>query len=422
MSSIKENQNNWLNNLSNKWKSEKIRNIFEERVEKNNQNNEDFLSILKDVGVVKYSEKGNSGNKTSDKIENYKMVYKGDIVINPMNVTIGSAGCSNYNGCLSSVYIVLKPKKKINTDYYHYIFLNKEFQKHLKKISSGLMEIRESIDKVDFFSEKIPFPPLEDQNLIAEYLKKKIKKIDLLIKKITKKTELYKDKFNSSIEKLITKGLQGNVKFKDSKIDWVGEIPINWTLEPLFNLFYENKTKNKKKSLDILTLSYGEIKLRDISILDGLYPENFDSYQVVNPNYIIIRSTDLQNDHKSLRVGYASISGVITSAYLGLICKKNINTKYFYYYFHLSDLKKVLYGLGGGVRQSLSYDDFKRFPLICPPEEEQNQIVNILDKMKNDLKIFINKNNKKIELLKEYKNSLIKEIVLGKTKITKDII
>mgnify|MGYP001450687437 CR=1 FL=1 len=75
MSSIEESQNNWLNNLSNKWKLEKIRNIFEERVEKNYQKNEDFLSILKDVGVVKYSEKGNSGNKTSDKIENYKMVY-----------------------------------------------------------------------------------------------------------------------------------------------------------------------------------------------------------------------------------------------------------------------------------------------------------------------------------------------------------
>ena len=132
-------------------KTNKIKNIFSNSDIKNTENNKNYLSLMKNIGIVKYDERGNSGNKTSDSPEKYKLVDIGDLVINPMNVTIGSVGVSKYSGCLSSVYIVLKPKQNINSKYYHYVFQDKGFQKYLKTISYGIMEIRESLNKTEFF-------------------------------------------------------------------------------------------------------------------------------------------------------------------------------------------------------------------------------------------------------------------------------
>ena len=82
------------------------------------------------------------------------------------------------------------------------------------------------------------------------------------------------------------------------------KIPTDWKVEPLYVHFYENKIKNEDDSQEVLTLSYGKVRRRDLSKNFGLLPESFKTYQVVNPETIIIRPTDLQNDKKSLRVGH----------------------------------------------------------------------------------------------------------------------
>ena len=115
---------------------------------------------------------------------------------------------------------------------------------------------------------------------------------------------------------------------KDSEIEWLGHIPESWDVRPAFTLFSQNRKKNTDKNNNVLSLSYGKIKVRDLSRNFGLLPENFDSYQVVEDGYIIIRSTDLQNDKTSLRVGLVKEKGIITSAYLGLIPKNHINPNY----------------------------------------------------------------------------------------------
>jgi len=243
-----------------------------------------------------------------------------------------------------------------------------------------------------------------------------------LVEKIQKKIELLKGQRSSLINHYVTKGLDPNVEMKDSGVEWIGEMPKHWEVTPMFCLFSENKVKNKDGRLDVLTLSYGKIKYRDLSKLEGLLPESFDGYQVMESQSIIIRSTDLQNDHKSLRVGHVGINGVITSAYLGLNPIKNMDTKFYYYSIHLADLKKVLYGLGGGLRQSLRFDDFKRFPILNPPQKEREEISGKLDNIDRKVNNLVSKLEKRVGLLNEYRQSIISSVVTGKVRVTEDMI
>jgi type I restriction enzyme, S subunit len=200
-------------------------------------------------------------------------------------------------------------------------------------------------------------------------------------------------------------------EFTHTGIPWVGNIPCDWGMFPLFSIASENKKKNKEKNDNVLSLSYGRIIRRDLSKNFGLLPENFDGYQVVDNGYIIIRSTDLQNDKRSLRVGLVNEYGVITSAYIGLSPSNNVYPNYLFYYLNMCDLKKVFYSLGGGLRQSLRFEEFRRFPIPIPSLAEQKLISRYLDKKTTQIDSLIEKIQRKIELLKEQRTSLINQYV-----------
>ena len=199
--------------------------------------------------------------------------------------------------------------------------------------------------------------------------------------------------------------------FVETSIPWIGKVPTDWDIKPLFSVATENKTKNKERNENVLSLSYGRIIRRDLSKNFGLLPENFNGYQVVDTGYIIIRSTDLQNDKKSLRVGLVKENGVITSAYIGLSPSNTIHPEYLFYYLNMCDLKKVFYSLGGGLRQSLRFEEFKRFPVVVPSIEEQKLISRYLDKKTSQIDSLVEKIQKKIEILKEQRTSLINQYV-----------
>ena len=140
-------------------------------------------------------------------------------------------------------------------------------------------------------------------------------------------------------------------------------------------------------------------------------PESFETYQIVDPGDIIIRSTDLQNDWTSLRVGIVRDHGIITSAYLCLRTKGELDPEYAFQLLHAFDLMKVYYGLGSGLRQNLSFADLKRLPLFVPPSEEQSAIVRYLDYVDRRIHRYIRAKQKLIDLLDEQKQAVIHRAV-----------
>lgn len=201
-------------------------------------------------------------------------------------------------------------------------------------------------------------------------------------------------------------------KMKDSKIAWVGEIPSHWIIHPIYYYFLEHKHKNSLGlEQNLLSLSYGKIIRKDISTNEGLLPENFNSYNVVEKDDIVLRLTDLQNDKRSLRTGLVKERGIITSAYVTLRATKELNSTYFHYLLHAYDVLKVLYNMGSGVRQGLNYEELSKLMLIEPPLDEQKKIAEYLDAKCFEIDALVADIQAQIETLEQYKRSTIAEAV-----------
>ena len=207
-------------------------------------------------------------------------------------------------------------------------------------------------------------------------------------------------------------------EMKDSGIEWIGDIPKEWDIKVAFQLF--NQVKNKNEGLveqNLLSLSYGKIKRRSIDAVGGLLPESFDGYNIIEADDIVLRLTDLQNDHTSLRVGLATERGIVTSAYLTLRNQSKNTPSYLYYYLHSFDLCKGFYGMGAGVRQGLNWDGLKLLKIILPSIEEQTEITTYLDNKCTEIDTLIAKKEQIVSELESYKKSLIYEYVTGKKEV-----
>lgn len=201
-------------------------------------------------------------------------------------------------------------------------------------------------------------------------------------------------------------------EYKDSGVEWVDSIPSYWDVKPTFALCDASTQKNiDGAESNVLSLSYGNIIPRDVEKNFGLLPESFNTYQIISCGDVILRLTDLQNDKNSLRVGLAKQKGIITSAYLKLKANSDINPKFLYRLLHSYDTTKVFYGMGGGLRQSMKFEDFRRLPLLLPPYKEQVKISVFLDYETAKIDNLIEKQQQLIELLKEKRQAVISHAV-----------
>ena len=201
-------------------------------------------------------------------------------------------------------------------------------------------------------------------------------------------------------------------EMKDSGIEWVGAIPATWKIHPLYYYFCKRKCKNTLgKENNLLSLSYGRVIRKDINTVDGLLPENYNGYNIIEKDDIVLRLTDLQNDKRSLRTGLVREHGIITSAYTTIKANRELVPEFFQYLLHSYDVMKVLYNMGSGVRQGLNFSELSKMPLISPDMLEQKKIADFLDTKCSEIDALSADIQKEIETLEQYKRSVITEAV-----------
>ena len=406
----------WLGEIPSHWEVLPGLAVFQENKEKNNNLAVNtVLSLSYGKIVVK---KDIDEGLVPAEYNTYQIVHPGYIIIRCTDLQNDKVslrtGLVKDDGIITGAYLGLVTNGKYNSSYIHYFLHAWDITKDIYRHGNGL---RQSLSWLDLRRLPILIPPIAEQTAIANYLGTATSKIDAAIAQQQKMIDLLNERKQIIINRAVTKGLNPNAKMKDSGVEWIGEIPDGWFFLPGKSLYHENKVKNKNnEETNVLSLSYGKI-IRKKELVEGLQPENYNSYQIVEPNYIIIRCTDLQNDHTSLRIGLVKERGIITGAYLGLIPHGNIIPSYLHLFLHVFDITKEIYRYGSGTRQSLNWVDFKNLPILIPSPEEQESIC----KYVNDIEAKINKQvfiaSNQISLLQERKQIIINEVVTGKVKV-----
>ena len=430
MRTTKDSGISWLGEYPSGWELKKIKYCLQERVEKNNPiRTTEILSLTAKQGVIPYDQKEGGGNKPKEDVSAYRLAYPGDIVMNSMNILSGSVGLSQYFGCVSPVYYMLGPWKAAeDVRYYNYIFQTTMFQRSLFGLGNGILikesgngklnTIRMRIPMDKFGGLFIPVAPIDEQKRIADFLDAKCAEIDALTADIQTQIDTLEQYKRSVITETVTKGLNPDAEMKDSGIEWVGEIPVHWPVHPVYSYYGERKNKNRLgKEDNLLSLSYGRVIRKDINTNDGLLPESFNTYNIVEAGDIIIRPTDLQNDKRSLRTGLVKEHGIITSAYIDLCPLKQVDSRYFHFLLHAYDVMKVFYNMGNGVRQGLNYSEFSRLMVFEPPYEEQVAMADYLETKVTEVDAIIEQKKEQMAVLDAYKRSLIFEYVTGKKEV-----
>lgn len=430
MRATKDSGISWLGEYPSDWELKKIKYCLQERVEKNNPvRTTEILSLTAKQGVIPYDQKEGGGNKPKEDVSAYRLAYPGDIVMNSMNILSGSVGLSQYFGCVSPVYYMLRPWKAIeDVRYYNYIFQTTMFQRSLFGLGNGILikesgngklnTIRMRIPMDKFGGLFIPVAPIDEQKRIADFLDTKCAEIDALTADIQAQIDTLEQYKRSVITETVTKGLNPAAETKDSGIEWVGRIPAHWPIHPVYSYYGERKNKNRLgKEDNLLSLSYGRVIRKDINTNDGLLPESFNTYNIVEAADIIIRPTDLQNDKHSLRTGLVKEHGIITSAYIDLCPLKQVDSRYFHFLLHAYDVMKVFYNMGNGVRQGLNYSEFSRLMVFEPPYEEQVAMADYLETKVTEVDAIIEQKKEQMAVLDAYKRSLIFEYVTGKKEV-----
>jgi len=326
------------------------------------------------------------------------------------HIGILSINASSNQGCKT---LVLN-QKIVNNIFIFYGLLSSKSK--LEALGRGTTFIELSSKELGLFN--LPLPSLLEQTAIAAYLDTKTAQIDRQIDLLSQKATQYGKLKQSLINETVTRGLDKSVPMKDSGVEWIGEVPEHWGVRRINDIAIQNKTKNSSLiETNLLSLSYGRIIRKDFNTSFGLLPESFETYQVVNEGTVILRLTDLQNDQRSLRVGHANERGIITSAYLGLVFNRSINSNFAYYLLHVYDLAKVFYWFGGGLRSTMRFDDIKVIPFVIPPLNEQKTIAKYLDEKTTQIDRIVTTINSQIDKQKALRKALINDVVTGKIKV-----
>lgn len=199
----------------------------------------------------------------------------------------------------------------------------------------------------------------------------------------------------------------------DSGIEWIGFLPNTWSITTVNKLFYRRKEVNDSKDPTILSLARDGVKIRDISTNEGQLAESYDNYHKVHKDDLLINPMDLIS---GANCSLSEVEGVISPAYMNLAKKENIYPKYYDYFFKYQYWIKAMFIHGKGVsfnnRWTMNWETMSNYKIPYPKYEEQKQIADYLNKKCSKIDEIIKDNNKEIELLNEYKKSLISKVVL----------
>ena len=421
---MKNSEVRWLGMIPKAWDLDKIVSLYSERSTKVSDRDYPALSVTKQ-GIVPQLE---SAAKT-DNGDNRKLIKKNDFVINSRSDRRGSCGISEYEGSCSLINTVLAPKNNMVNQYYNYLFKTELFADEFYKWGNGIVDDLWSTKWSSMKNIMVPFPPLEEQRVIADYLDIKCTQIDTIIAKEQSVIEKLQEYKRAIITNAVVKGLDLTVEMADSGIEWIDSIPNHWKINRLiFSAYIRARLGWKGLKADEYT-SAGHPFLSAVNIQnDKLVWEDLN---FINDNRydespeIKLKLGDLLLVKDGAGIGKCAIVDQLpygtatTNSSLGVITPySELNSMYLYYFFESAIFQNYISRIKNGMGvPHLTQGNLKNIMVVIPPYCEQEAIVAYLDDKCSNLDSIILKKQALIDKLTEYKKSLIYEVVTGKKEV-----
>lgn len=403
----------WIKQMPGHWGLVRGKNLYQ-KMQRPTSDTDEVVTCFRDGTVTLRKNRRTTGFTESLKEIGYQGIRKGDLVIHVMDAFAGSIGVSDSDGKGTPVYSVCQAKGNSNNQYYALLLREMARSRYIQSLYRGIRERSSDFRFEVFAAQFYPVPPREEQDQIVRFLDWKVSGINKLIRIRKRRIEELEAIKRSSIGYLVM-GQAQSIPQRGTAVSWVKTIPAHWNEKSLIQVAEEQQIKNAGMVEDnLLSLSYGKIINKDIKTTDGLLPSSFEGYQIVHDGNIILRLTDLQNDHKSLRTGLVTQTGIITSAYTCLNVRHNILPEYLQLQLHVADLCKVFYGMGGGVRQSIGFKEIRKLVIAIPPVEEQQHILDSVHSIEKPINCAIQNSRDIIAGLEDLKMRLISDTVTGK--------
>lgn len=397
--------------------------VFQERIERGHIN-EELLSVTIGRGVIRQTDVDIKKDSSNEDKSKYKLIKVGDIAYNKMRMWQGALGYSDYQGISSPAYVILKPKMKINPRYFHYMFRTSFYTNYSKRFSYGIVDDQLSLRYTDFKRMYSIVPPIEVQNSIVSYLDKKNKEIDKFILNKERLIELLEEEKINAFERLTRIGADENTQTKSSGIDWLGYINQKWDLRKVSHSF--------KKIGSGTTPSSGANEYYANGIFPWVNTGDLNDDILSSVNTSITKKA--LKDYSTLKqypkgtlliamygatIGKVSIMNIeacTNQACCALVPYKYFDTEFLFYWFKGNRNKIIALSYGGG-QPNISQDVIRALRIPCPKIDEQKQLVKQILFEENRLNLIISKAKQEINSIKEYRESLITDLVTGKSRV-----
>lgn len=427
MQTMKDTKIKWLGEIPDSWQLKKIKYVLQERIEKNNPVRTTYiLSLTAKQGVIPYDEKEGGGNKPKEDVSAYRLAYPGDIVMNGMNILSGSVGLSQYFGCVSPVYYMLRPKEKDDdVRYYNYIFQTTLFQRSLFGLGNGILikesgngklnTIRMRIPMDKFGGLYIPIAPKDKQKKISDFLDAKCGEIDILIKNIQEEIDVLEDYKKSVISEGVTRGLDCDSALKDSGIFYMGPIKETWSISKIGYICTKLSRGFLPEDTALVCSNKGKVLVRDENAVGKMVSED-NAMQGIRKGDIAIHGMDTWHGAIALSEYDGKITRVVH------VCDSTEDKRFVVYYMQYLAFQGVYKLISNGVRGNTSdfrsWDKVKDIYIPLPESrEEQKKICDHLDLVCKEIETAIDNKREQLDMLEQYKKATIYEYVTGKKEV-----
>ena len=416
---MKDSGQEWMGEIPEGWTVESSKGIFVARKERAH-NDDIMLTASQRFGMIPQEQYDDAVSYKTVKVikdeDILKHVEPGDFVIS-MRSFQGGLEYSEYRGKMSSAYLALYPRQgwPIADGYYKYLFKSHRYIQSLQR-TSNLVRDGQALRYTNFIQVPIPYPPLDEQQRIADYLDERCAAIDEVRRTIEDEVEALRRLRKATIHRAVTKGLDVGVPMRDSGVEWIGEIPENW--ETLSFKYVGEVTPDLRDPR--LYPNYYQVSPESIEKGTGkLLPcSTVEQVGVTSANHLFREGQILYSKIRPAlnKVTIAPFDG-LCSADMYPIDTNDYTKWLMYYMLSQAFVDQIVVSAGRVKMPKVNQDELGRFLVVKPPLSEQQRIADYLDDRCAAIDSVIDTRTKQLERLEDYRKTLIFAYVTGKKEV-----